>query len=207
MSSKLLGSILWVCAIQYFIVQIAVALSYTGHYSLAHNTISDLGNTVCGAYGQRYVCSPLHVLMNSSFIALGVTQLLGAVLLQRSTPRFTWQIAGYACMALAGVGTILVGLFPENTITPAHTGGAALPFVLGNIGLVILGRQPGTPLWLRRYGQVSGGVGLMALLLFMTHTYLAIGQGGMERFVAYPQTLWMIVVGAYYLWALRDHDN
>lgn len=193
------GAALWVLSIQYFIVQVIAATAYTGNYSWAHNTISDLGNTVCGAYVQRYVCSPLHVVMNTSFITLGVTQFLGAVLLNQATPRFRWQLAGYTCMGLAGLGTILVGLYPENSVRLLHAIGAALPFVLGNVALLLLAEQPSLPQWLRRYSQVSGSVGLAALLLFITHNYLGIGQGGMERFVAYPQTFWMIVIGVYYI--------
>ena len=42
-----------------------------------------------------------------------------------------------------------------------------------------------------------GLVGLSALGLFLTHTYGPLGRGGMERVVAYPQTIWMILFGLY----------
>lgn len=191
------GSILWILSIQYFIVQVVVAAAYVGQFSLSQNTISDLGNTVCADFGDRYVCSPLHLLMNISFISLGITQLIGALLLYKAAGRK--NLMGFACMMLAGVGTVIVGLYPENTIGLMHGIGAALPFVFGNIAMLFLGTRSDHPAWLKYYSYLSGAVGLTALALFVSHTYLAIGLGGMERVVAYPQTVWMIVLGLYYL--------
>ncbi len=199
MNSRILGSIFWVSSIQYFVVQIVVAAAYNGHFSLAHNTISDLGNTVCGVYGDRYVCSPLHWLMNISFVILGLTQLLGAFLLARVSTKKLSNLMGFGSMVLAGIGTIIVGFYPENTIGSLHAYGATLPFLLGNIAMLLLAKHQNFPKWLTYYSYVSGVTGLTALLLFMTMTYLGLGQGGMERVVAYPQTIWMITVGIYIL--------
>lgn len=193
------GSILWILNIQYFIVQIVVAASYIGYFSLAHNTISDLGNTVCGVFGDRYVCSPLHTLMNVSFFSLGATQSLGAMLLYKSMDKNPRSLVGLGGMVAAGLGTMVVGLYPENTIGFIHGAGAALPFVLGNIAMLLLATQLRLPTWLKYYSYFSGLAGLTALVLFTTQTYLGIGLGGMERVVAYPQTIWMILVGIYCL--------
>ena len=43
------------------------------------------------------------------------------------------------------------------------------------------------------------GIGLVALSFFLKNVYLGLGIGGMERIVSYPQTIWMIVFGAYVL--------
>lgn len=193
-----IGSILWILSLQYFIVQIIVAGAYSGQFSLAHNTISDLGNTACAMYGDRYVCSPQHLLMNISFIALGITQLCGAVLLYLSNKNRR-NLVGFSFLMLAGIGTIIVGLYPENAPGPMHAIGAALPFVLGNIAMLVLAIKSKLPRWLSYYSIASGVLGLTALVLFMTKNYLGIGLGGMERVVAYPQTIWMIILGSYYL--------
>src|SRR5207247_1744522 len=100
-------------------------------------------------------------------------------------------------MQLAGLGTIVIGIFAENTISSLHEIGAALPFVIGNLGLIILGLALELPNWLRRYTIVSGAVSLIAFVLFITHTYLGLGIGGMERLAVHPQTLWLIVFGMY----------
>ncbi|MCW1907912.1 MAG: DUF998 domain-containing protein [Candidatus Saccharibacteria bacterium] len=200
MSFRIAGSLLWVSSLQYFVVQIIAAAAFEGGFSIASNTISDLGNSVCGLYGDRYVCSPLHPLMNASFILVGTTQLLGAALLYKSMKSSRLRLFGFGSMVLAGVGTIVVGIFPENTIGTLHVIGAALPFVFGNLSMIALGSQLKLPRWLKTYSYVSGILGLLALVLFLLKMYPGIGQGGMERIVAYPQTMWMVVVGLNYLY-------
>jgi hypothetical membrane protein len=198
---KYLGAVLWVLSIQYYIAQLIVALSWHNHnqYSWANNTISDLANTHCGTYGSRLVCSPLHNVMNISFIVLGCTMIGGALILRRQLERNRLSSLGFGCMALAGVGTILVGLFPENTVSWLHVIGAALPFIFGNLGMLMIGGALEQPSLLRGYTIFSGLVGLAALACFITSTYLGLGIGGMERFVSYPQSIWMIVFGSYLL--------
>lgn len=198
-SSRRLGAVLWVLNTQYFIVQAIVAASWSKiGYSWTANTISDLGNTHCGTYGSRMVCSPLHTVMDISFIALGVTIIGGAVLLQKSLASGFAARLGFWCMAAAGAGAILVGLFPENSVSSLHIAGAALSFLLGNLGMIILGvNLSWLPKVLRSYTVLSGLAGLVALVLFLTHAYAGIGIGGMERVAAYPQTIWMIIFGMY----------
>lgn len=196
-----LGALLWVSSVQYYIVQLLAAWRWPNgnDYSWANNTISDLANTHCGAYGQRLVCSPLHPLMNTSFVVLGITMITGAYIFGRNAPRRIASL-GYAGIAAGGVGTILVGLFPENTVSALHVLGAALPFIFGNLGMLVLGvYDKQLPKPLRAYTVLSGLVGIVALIIFMQQWYGPLGIGGLERIVAYPQSIWMIVYGAYML--------
>lgn len=62
-------------------------LRFSPSYSLAHNTISDLGDTTCGIFNGRPICSPLHVLMNISFVVLGLTMVAGSLLVSRTLAR------------------------------------------------------------------------------------------------------------------------
>ncbi len=197
-----LGAFLWVLSLQYYVVQVIVAAMWpvNNGYSWANNTISDLANTVCGAYGDRLVCSPGYASMNISFVWLGITMIAGAVLLNQQLGKTRPVQLGFWFMALAGIGTILVGLYPENTVASLHILGAAIPFVLGNVGMILISeRAPGLPTWLRVFGIVLGSVALLALALFLAQLYLGIGIGGMERVVAYPQSVWMITFGGYLL--------
>ncbi len=191
----LAASLLYALCLQYYVVQILVAIQFKNTYSLSRNTISDLGNTVCGQYGVRYVCSPSHLLMNISFVLLGMLMVSGSTLLYKTNTANMAGRIGLICMAFAGLGTGLVGLFPEDTVSGIHIIGAALPFVLGNIALLFFGYTRFISGWLRKYAFVSGLVGLISLGLFMTHHYSGLGIGGMERLVAYPQTIWLIVFG------------
>jgi hypothetical membrane protein len=193
----IIGPAMWMLSIQYYLTQIVVAASWKVHYSLAHNTISDLGNTSCGLYGGRFVCSPLHGLMNASFITLGIFMATGSLLVYQEFKERIGTLVGFSFMAIAGIGTLLVGTFPENTINILHFTGALLPFFVGNVGIVILGFTLDIPKPLRLYTLVSGFIALISLIFFVTHTYLGIGTGGMERLTAYPQTMWLIVFGIY----------
>jgi hypothetical membrane protein len=193
----LAGPIFWALSIQYFVAQVVVARAWSYPYSVAHNTISDLGNTVCSLYRGSVVCSPRHVWMNLSFVALGISMIAGSVLLGRILSKNAVSAAGFACMSLAGVGTVLVGLFPENTVSALHIIGAALTFLLGNVALLLFGFALEMPRSLRYCTVASGIIALAALALFVTHAYLGLGIGGMERITAYPQTLWLTVFGVY----------
>lgn len=111
---------------------------------------------------------------------------------------------GFVFMAVAGLGSAVVGLSPENVNVPVHALGAAGPFLLGNIALLIFSSRLHLPPPTRRYTLISGIVGLAALVLFITGSslgltwaYLGLGEGGMERLTSYPQTFWLIFFGLY----------
>jgi hypothetical membrane protein len=194
-----IGSIMWTLSVQYFVIQVIVARSWTTHYSLSKNYISDLGNTSCGQQAHSYICSPMHSVMNLSFTFLGVSMLLGSIFLYRVYKSSIFVLIGFICMSISGLGTILVGLFPENTVTAVHSVGAALIFSLGNIALILLGATLKMPKLIRLFAISFGIIALFAFALFLSHTYLGLGKGGMERLVAYPQTIWLIIFGIYAL--------
>lgn len=195
----MLGPLAFVSGIQYFVVQLLVGLRFSPGYSVANNTISDLGNTSCSRFNARLVCSPLHALMNGSFIVLGLTMVAGCYLLVGRFPRTRGTTIGFGLFALGGLGAILVGLFPENTVPALHGLGAALPFFFGNAGLVILGGSMVASRPVRALTVLAGAISLVALGVYVSGHFGALGEGGLERVVAYPQTIWMIAIGLY-LW-------
>jgi len=190
------GSVLYLLGgLQYFVVQ-AAAIKKFPHYSLAHNTISDIGNTACAVFNGRYICSPYHAAMNVSFMILGFTMVLGSWLLfgglATRNPKLRW---GAALFAFGGLGAVLVGIYPENTVPLFHGLGAAAPFLVGNAGLVLLGSSWPVKRLLRAYTLVTGGLALAALVFYASGHDLWLGEGGIERVVAYPQTIWMAAIG------------
>lgn len=206
----LIGPIIWTLCVQYYIIQIVVASAWHSHFSLSNNLISDLGNTACGQYSGRLVCSPLHGLMNSSFILLGITMALGSLLIYQEFKETFSSRIGFSGMGVAGIGALLVGLFPENTIGALHYSGALLTFLIGNLAIVLLGLRLELPKTLKMYTVLSGLVALVALVLFTARLYLGLGPGGMERLTAYPQTTWLIVFGLYisrnhFMKRMREH--
>jgi hypothetical membrane protein len=78
-----LGPLIWFATLEYFVVQYVVAANWPTPYSPLRNPISDLGNTSCGVYAGRHVCSAQHGLMNVAFVALGLLMAVGALDLPR----------------------------------------------------------------------------------------------------------------------------
>jgi len=199
----LAGSALWLSSIQFFVVQVVVASSWTKlTYSWHLNAISDLGAIRCGLFDDdRFVCSPLHGLMNASLILLGLAMAVGSALLYA---KLRSSRVGFSLMTVAGIGAILVGIFPEDSVFWAHITGQDLAFVFGNVALIVFGFTLRLTRWFRWYSITSGVVALMALILFLSHYRFFLGLGGMERVVAYPLIIWLIVAGGY-IASKRDH--
>ncbi len=196
------GPIVFVSSTLYFVVQIAVAWVWSPPYSVVKNAISDLGNTRCGSYQGAYVCSSRHWLMNSGFVGLGVIMAAGSWLIfqefsEHSAGQRLGAKVGFSLMAAAGVGTSIVGIFPENSVHFMHVLGAAGAIGLGNVAIVILGLALPLPEGLRKSMVFMGVVSLTALVLFAAHRDFGIGAGSMERVAAYPETLWLIRFGLY----------
>lgn len=190
---------MYCAAVQYFVVQVIVARAFRPRYGLARNTISDLGNTGCAVWNGRDVCSPLHAVMNVSFVVLGLTIIVGSALIYPAFDRTRLAATGFGLFAVGGAGVVMVGVFPENALPALHGLGATLPFLVGNLGLVLLGPALNAPRWLHRYTMFSGVLALAALGFYVSGAHLGIGEGGIERVVAYPQTVWQVVLGLHVL--------
>jgi hypothetical membrane protein len=198
----LVGPTVYVTSVSYFVAQLAVAWVWRPPYSLVHNTISDLGNTACGEYGHAYLCSPRHAWMNAALITLGVIMALGSLLIyqefrEASTPERRGALLGFSLMALAGVGTILVGCFPENVNHAVHIVGATLAIGVGDLAIVLLGWVLTLPDRMRTYMRCWATLALGAAVCFACHRDFGIGAGTMERIAAYPETIWLISFGLY----------
>ena len=125
-----LGPAIFTVAAVYFLIQLIVAWVFIPSYSLVSNSISDLGVTSCGSYGSPAICSPRWWLMDYvGFLVLGVVMVVGSALLYHE---FTDRVArerraamfGFGLIALGGLGSILVGFFPENENRTMHIIGA-----------------------------------------------------------------------------------
>lgn len=195
---------LYVSCLQYYIVQVVVGQQWRPHYSWSRNTISDLGNTICGRWNGQPLCSPQHDLMNLSFVLLGASMLIGSLLIgsllnRRANLDQRAASIGFRCMEIAGLGVVLVGLFPENSVPTLHGLGATLSFVFGNVSVIVLGCSLRLPLALRAFSICLGVLALAALVAYESSQFVGLGHGGLERVVAFPQTIWLIVIGAYML--------
>ncbi|MGI0054560.1 MAG: DUF998 domain-containing protein [Thermoplasmata archaeon] len=200
------GAILWIVGVvQFFVAMIVVQLAWTAPYSLAQNYISDLGNTACGPYGARYVCSPIYYVFNASIIALGILLILGTILVRSAFPSKFTSRAGLVLFALAGLGAAGVGLSPENVNNAVHSASAVLAFAGGTVAVLLFatafGRRSrwGTGFWAYSVllGATSlGGWGLVVLAAaHVGNLGATVGLGGIERIVGFPVMIWGLIFG------------
>ncbi|MFF3392425.1 DUF998 domain-containing protein [Streptomyces sp. NPDC002669] len=200
-----IGYLAWIVGVvQFFVVHgIAESAWAKPAYSWARNNISDLGNAHCAMQSEpepRYICSPEHGLMNFSFVTLGLLLVVGVVL----TGGALWRggAAGVVARLLlvgAGAGFALAGLAPADVDENQHVLGALLIMAVGNIGLVLAafclrGRVPAPLRWAT---GLLGVTAITALGLFLSHRYLGLGMGGMERVAAFPLLVWALGAGVF----------
>jgi hypothetical membrane protein len=193
-----IGGMCWILTtVVFFAGQIVAQAAWIGTpYSLVHNPISDLGTTVCETVNRGttvlYVCSPLHTVMNISFAVTGVLILLGLVLTRNVWPRRRLTTWGLSCLALAGLGKVVVGFVPWNVDPTIHTLGG-LGFIIADVGLILLGLAIGRELrWLASLPLLLGVVGLIGLMGWRSGV-IVVGVG--ERLADYPMFVWFVVLG------------
>ncbi|MFW0775129.1 hypothetical protein ACLRGI_18405 [Paenarthrobacter nitroguajacolicus] len=211
--------------VQYFVAEAAVIEAWAGPepYSRAAGFISDLGAISCGIYEDRAVCSPLHWLMNASFVVQGLALVLGALFLtagllsvaaqpgvtarrfravadgspQTRVLTVPWILAVSIRIltGVAGLGTIIVGLVPEDVGSPWHFAGALMFFIAGGFALLLLGI-----LWLRQtpvsWFLAACGLTCLGALIVGAITGMEVPEPGLlERLMGYPVTVGLAAAG------------
>jgi hypothetical membrane protein len=210
--------------LQYFAAEAAVIGAWAGPQPYDRRTgyISDLGAVSCGIYDGRDVCSPLHWLMNASFVVQGLGMLLGALLLSSGLlcvaaragvrvpvepSRKPWLAALWIRIltGAAGAGTMVVGLVPEDAGSAFHFAGAVVYFLAGAGALVVLG-----VLWLRQtpLGWFILACGVVSLTALATGglTKMDVPEPGtLERLMGYPVTVGMAAAGLVIAQRVHQH--
>ena len=177
---------------------------FTYPYSTAGNTISDLGST--WQPGNK-VREPSATIFNTTMIVTGLMIVGGAVLIRKATDSRALTVA----TTLLGVFVFLVGVFPGNEIngspdtTGVHPVVASLTFLSGGVAAILAGRAVRPPF---RYLSIClGAVALLALVFAAWLGDTKLGEGGVERWVAYPIVLWLVAFGAYVLGSDGSSDQ
>jgi hypothetical membrane protein len=201
------GAVAWIAGtVQFFIAEFVAQSAWRTPYSWAANAISDLGAVHCQSTGTanpppRYVCSPLHAVLNTSAITLGILLASGAVLTSPAWGRGAASRAGRALLATAGAGLVLAGLKPEDVNLNLHVLGAFLIFGAGSTGFVLAGlTRRESPLGrLRALTLPLALISVTATWLTFSHHTPVLGYGGMERAALYPLLCWTVIIGTYLL--------
>jgi hypothetical membrane protein len=183
------AAIAWTLAFAYLVVEFVTAIAWKSDYSFRHDTISDLGVTTC----TPNLCSPLHLLMNATFVALGLLTIIGAIGFRDYIPHGPRQWSIVALAVIIGLSTAATGVFPSNDGIVVH-GLAVMPALVSrHIVLILLS------IWLwkqRRLAAIWSGIcastGLTGTVLLTTGLQVGIT----ERLVFYPLPTWMAITGA-----------
>ena len=178
------GAFAWVLTLQFFVAETLAALRYDG-YSWADDVISELGAS----------SSPAAALMNASFVLQGVLIVTGALLLRPALPGSAGGLAA-ALLTVAGVGALVVGVFPLDDAGGVHAAGAVGYLGGSSLGLLALAHalRPRSEL----LGTAVAFLGIVATAMsvfFLVGVTRFLGEGGTERGAAYLLPLALAAVG------------
>jgi hypothetical membrane protein len=141
------------------------------------------------------ILQPSARIFDGTMIVAGAAVLVGAYSLQRSIGVKRVSIS----TGLLGLGMLGVGIFPGN-YEVQHPLFALLAFVSGGIAAILSSKVQAAPM--STISIVLGVTALTALVIAMlgdTPVMDELGDGGIERWVAYPVVTWVIAFGAYLL--------
>lgn len=163
---------------------------YPAAYSTGESMISDLGAT---EPPDSVILQPSAAIFDVTMAVTGALVLAAAALAGRATGRRRLAIP----LAVLGTGILGVGLFPGDTAP--HPLFAQMAFIGGGVAAVLSGRVLGGAM-----GWISRGLGATTLVsLALALTLLgwgpveALGEGGIERWIAYPVVLWLVGLGGW----------
>jgi len=171
---------------------------YPATYTTFENEISDLGAT---RPPNSVILQPSATIFDVSMIVAGLAILAGAWLLWRQVARRGPVFA----LGVLGFGVLGVGVFPGNT-GAIHQILSLVAFGAGGVAALLAARIATGPF--RRItlavGAISLGVLVSYLVLGDAHPMADLGDGGVERWIAYPIVLWIATLGGWLMSAPRE---
>jgi hypothetical membrane protein len=137
---------------------------------------------------------PSATIFNATMMVGGIMYSLTALLLRRAGLPRSVTVPAF----LMGVGCAGVGIFPVYTGVP-HYIAALMVFGAGAITAIMAGRTADSPF--KYISFFLGTISLVSLVLFSVAwrdgPFGPLGEGGMERWVAYANMVWAIGFGGY----------
>lgn len=166
---------------------------YPAPYNTAQNTISDLGGTMPSEGG--VVLQPSATIFDATMLLTGAMIIIAAFFVQRAYKRWAATVP----LGLLGIGILGVGIFP-GYVPVLHPIFALMAFVSGGVAAVMAYKVTAPP-----FRYISVGLGAITLVstvlgFFFLDTWAfvaALGEGGIERWIAYPVVLWLVMFGGY----------
>jgi len=187
---KLAGVLLFTAGAGILMGIITAEALYPAAFSTFENAISDLGGT---RPPDSVVLQPSAAIFGITMLVAGAMIVAAAWLVHRAFRRRAVTIS----LACYGVGVFGIGVFPGNTAPHPYV--ALFVFIAAGLA-AILAYQVATPP-LRQLSVVLGTITLASTVLgnlFLEWGPVAeLGEGGIERWIAYPAVLWLTVFGGW----------
>lgn len=180
------GAFLIVGVVQ-FVIMLIIAMALFG-FVISSNYISDLG-AMCRA-NFCIVVQPSSTIFNSSVITLGVFLCIASYFILRGARARVLS----TLIAVAGVGAIGVGVFPESAGL-IHAVFALITFLFG--GLALISSHKILSGFVRVVVPIMGFVSLVLLIFFALRIDLGLGVGGVEMLIVFLELLATIIIGSF----------
>jgi len=185
------GALLSITGIGVFLAFITNEALYPAarHYSTFANTISDLGGT---EPPNSYMVQPNRLMFIITMAVATATYLLWRVIERR---RFL------VALGIFGIGIVGIAVFPGNVAT-THPLFSLLCFLGGSVAAIMSRKILDVPL--RYFAVALGSIALIATVFGLESLenwgpQAAIGIGGVERWIAYPVLMWLVLLGAVFM--------
>jgi hypothetical membrane protein len=161
---------------------------YPSGYTTANSEISDLGATVLP---NSVTYQPSATIFNFTMMLAGLMIAVAALLQHKWYKKYLFSIP----LFLLGIGMLGVGFFPGNK-DPYHGMFALLTFNMGGLMAIFSFKIVAAP-----FKYIGIVFGLITIITLWTASFFIpiIGDGGTERWVAYPVVLWLVGIGGYML--------
>jgi hypothetical membrane protein len=161
---------------------------YPSGYSTANSEISDLGATV---RPNSVTYQPSATIFNYTMMLAGLMIAITAIVQHKWYKKYLFTIP----LLSLGIGMLGVGFFPGNK-DPYHGIFALLTFNMGGLMAIASFKIVSAP-----FKYIGIIFGLITIVTLWTASFFIpiIGDGGTERWVAYPVVLWLTGIGGYIL--------
>ncbi len=187
-NSKTAGLLLFLAGSIILMGIITAEAFYPSGYTTANSEISDLGATV---RPNSVTYQPSASIFNYTMVLAGLMIAAASVLQHKGFKKYLFTIP----LLLLGIGMLGVGFFPGNK-DPYHGVFALLTFNAGGLMAITSLKIVSAPF---KYAGIV--FGLITIITLWTASFFIpiIGDGGTERWVAYPVVLWLTGIGGYLL--------
>lgn len=189
MNSLNIGDSLLFAAGTQFLICLIIAEALYPDYNVSTNSISDLGatcNSICAIH------QPSAFIFNSSVFVLGILALIGSYAMYS---RYTLPAV---LMMIGSIGAMGVGVFTETTRT-LHLVFSGIAFLFTGLSAITSYRLSKFPM--SYFSIILGVMVLLPLIVYASGTFFGsghtLGQGELERLIAYPAVIWVIGIGSH----------